>query len=254
MKNRLLGIATLALLVACGGQDVNLDSQITVPVSVQDIELEPIEEYISATGTVQAMKEAVLISEIEGYYELQKNSYGKLLSAGTRVKKGDLIIKLENPETENNIKIESQKLTLDITKREYEKQQSLYEKGGVTLYELVNSERAYKDAQYNYDNALIQLSKMKITAPFDGIITFLPYHTPGVKVPTNTAMVTIMNYDKLYLELDLSGNNFGQVKTNQKARITNYTVPDDTLIAQLTQVSPALDTETRSFQVSMTLG
>ena len=81
---------------------------------------------------------------------------------GDKIGQNEVIIHIDNPEYENNIKIESLKLNLDISKREFEKQQSLYDKGGVTIRELKNSEMTYIDADYTYKNSLIQLQKMKI--------------------------------------------------------------------------------------------
>jgi membrane fusion protein, multidrug efflux system len=53
--------------------------------------------------------------------------------------------------------VDAVKLNLEISEQEFEKQQSLYEKGGVTLRELRNSEVSKTNAQYNYENVRIQL-------------------------------------------------------------------------------------------------
>ena len=238
--------------IGCGGQDTNVATDISIPVSVEEIKPKPIEEFITTTGTVNAAKEATLNSETAGYYHLLRNkATGKPFALGDFVKKGREIIHLDNPELETNIKIESQKLNLDISKREYEKQQSLYKKGGVTLRELINSEKAYKDAQYNYDYSLLQLAKLKIVVPFDGVIVELPYYTPGVRINTNMPMAKIMNYSELYLEANLPGKDLGKMKTGQPVRIMNYSLTNDTLNGFITQVSPAINPDTRSFQASI---
>ena len=254
MKPKYFLLFSVLFFVACGDQETNLRTEVEVPVSVEEIKLKPIEEFLITTGTVKALKEVLLISESAGFYQLlnNKNSLRPFI-LGDYVKKGDVIIFLANPEVENNIKIESQNLNLDISKSEFEKQQSLYDKGGVTLRELKNSERAFMDAQYNYDNAVIQLNKMKITAPFDGVIVELPYYTPGVKVASNQPLVKIMNYSKLYLEVNLPGKELGQIKVNRPVRIMNYTLPDDTLNGRVAQVAPAIDPDTRSFKTSITI-
>ena len=107
------------------------------------------------------------------------------------------------------------------------------------------------DAQYSYENAKIQLSKLRIAAPFDGIIVDLPYYTPGNKIDANTDMVQIMDYRKLYMEVNLPGKELGRIKMDQLVRVMNYTLPDDTLKGNITQVSPALDPDTRSFKASI---
>ena len=247
-----LAVISGLILVGCGGQQPEATSELAVPVSVQDVKLGTIESFLTATGTVRAIREAQLVSEIEGYYHLQTNPRtGRPYSLGDFVKKGERIIRLENPEFENNIKIESQRLNLDIAKQEYEKQKSLYEKGGVTLREMRNAEKAYIDAQYNYQYALLQLKKLEIVAPFDGVIVELPYYTPGVKVNANQPMVTLMDYHQLILEVNLPGKELGRVKVGQPVRVMNYTLPEDTLTGRVTQVSPALDADTRTFSATI---
>ena len=146
----------LLLLIACQTQDPGMDADIVVPVSVQEIKPKPIEEFITTTGTVYSTQEVLMNSEISGYYQLVKNpKTGRAFALGDFVDAGQEIIHIEDKETESNIKIESQTLNLDISKREFEKQQSLYEKGGVTLRELKNAELAFINAKYSLDNALI---------------------------------------------------------------------------------------------------
>jgi RND family efflux transporter MFP subunit len=242
------------ILIGCGGQELGTDSEISVPVSVEEIKLKPIEEFITSTGTVNAQQEVLIQAETAGYYRLQRNpKTGKNYALGDIIKRGEVIIKLENPEYENNIKIESQRLNLDISKREFEKQQSLYEKGGVTLRELKDSERTFIEAKYTYDNAIIQLNKLKISSSFDGVIVDIPYYTQGTKITTNMEMLKVMNYSQLYLELNLPGKDLTRLKVGQAVRVTNYSIPDDTLNGRVNQVSPAIDATTRSFKATVNI-
>jgi len=241
------------LFTACSEGDMEIDNSVTVPVSVEEVKLQPIEQFVETTGTVRAMLEVELLAENEGYYRLGKNRRGKPFQLGDAVKKGDVIVYLENPELENSTMIESQELELEISKQEFEKQQALYEKGGVTLRELKNAEQAFINAQYNYENALITLSKLKVTAPFDGIIVDLPYYTPGTKVSAGSSIVKIMNYERLYLDVNFPGKIMGQIQTDQYVRALNYTLPDDTLSGKITQTSPAIDEATRTFKASVEL-
>jgi RND family efflux transporter MFP subunit len=255
VKSRIILLASFLLLfVACGNRESGLDAEVASLVSVEEIKLGSIEEFITATGTVNAEKEALLKSEIAGFYSLLINPKTKKpFVLGDYVTEGQEIIKLDNPEVLNNIKIESQELNLELSKSEYEKQQSLYDKGGVTLRELRNAERSYIDAQYAYDNALISLAKMKVVAPFDGVIVDLPYYTKGIKVSTNLNMVKIMNYSKLYMDINLPGKDMTRIEASQPVRIMNYTMTEDTLKGYISQVSPAIDPDSRTFKASVTI-
>jgi RND family efflux transporter MFP subunit len=176
---------------------------------------------------------------------------GKPYALGDRVGKGVEIIRIVNEEAENEIRIDAALLTLETRKLEFEKQKTLYDKGGITYGELKDSERAFVDAQYNYENAKIRLAKLHVSAPFGGIITSLPYYSPGVTVETGKELATIQEYSALQLEVKLPGRELGRVRPGQPVRVTNYTLPEDTLSGAVREVSPALDETTRSFPVSI---
>ncbi|NOZ60370.1 MAG: efflux RND transporter periplasmic adaptor subunit [Calditrichaeota bacterium] len=249
LKSTILLLGMIVFLIGCGGQQGDTGAEVAVPVSVQEIKKKPIEEFLTATGTVKAIKEATLKSETSGLYRLATNpKTGKPYGLGDFVPQGAVIIYLDNPELESSIMIESKKLELEVSKQELEKQKSLYEKGGATYRDLKNAEKSYMNAQYSYENAKIQLAKLKIVAPFGGVIVDLPYFTSGVKVDAGQTMVKMMNYRRLYMEVNLPGKWLGQVKENQPVRVMNYTMPEDTLPGRISQVSPALDSDTRSFK------
>ncbi|HKI88227.1 MAG TPA: efflux RND transporter periplasmic adaptor subunit [Draconibacterium sp.] len=251
MKNirLLLLLGMVAAIMSCNTQSQSEDTELAVPVSVENVKLQSINQYINTTGTAKAIDETTLSSEMSGAYHIMTNPQtGKPFKMGDRVKKGQVIIRLEDEEYENSIAIESAKLNLEISNDEYNKQKSLYEKGGVTLYELRNSEVSKTTAQYNYENAQLQLAKMKIVAPFSGIIVNLPYYTEGTRVPSGTELVSLMSYDKMFMEINLPEKNISEISLGQEAIITNYTIAEDTLAGYITELSPVISTETRTFK------
>jgi len=250
MKNiKLLSvIALIAVLASCNNQGTSESAELAVPVSVEDIKLKSIQQFVNTTGTVMASQEVELNSEMAGDYYLRNNPHtGRPYKLGERINKGQVIIRLENEEYENNIALEAVELNLEIAEQEYEKQKSLYEKGGVTLYELRNSEVSKTNARYSYESARIQLTKMNITAPFSGIIVELPYYTKGTRVASGSPMVTIMSYREMYMGINLPEKNITELKTGQNVLVTNYTLPEDTLIGKVVELSPAISSETRTF-------
>lgn len=254
MRYAILAVFLLFFISACDDSDEDANMEITLPVSVSEVKTGSIEEYIESTGNLEAIKRVLKVSEVEGKYFLQKNpATGKLYAPGDRVKEGTLIIRLVNKEHENQVKIESQKLNLDISRREYEKQKSLYEKGGITLRDLINSERAFVDAKYTYDNALLQLAKLRIVVPFDGVIVSLPYYTPGGNLTVNKNLVEIMDYHRVYSEISFPAKVLFRIKSGLKVRAMDYTVQNDTLPGMIKNVNPSIDPATRSFKASVVL-
>jgi len=245
-------IIAVLLISSCGGGGVDTGSEVPAPVTVREIKLSSIEEYIESTGTVTPLKKTTPKSKNSGYYHLLDNPRtGQPFSLGDLVAENGMIIKLENPELENNIMLESKKLELETSELEYKNQKALYEKGGVTYRELINAEKAWINARYNYENAQIQLASLQIRAPFEGEIAELPYFTPGTEIDAGTKLVTMMDYHTLRLELNIPGSEFHRVKTGQNADITHYLMPDDTLAGRITEKSPVVDPDTRSFKVNL---
>ena len=241
-------ILILMAFAACNNQSQSVSTELAVPISAEDIKLQGIMQFVSTTGTVKATSEMVVNSEMAGDYYLQKNpATGRTYKLGDRVNKGQTIVRFENDEYENNLALEAVKLNLEISEQEYEKQKSLYEKGGVTLRELRNSEVSKTNARYNHENVLIQLEKMNVTAPFSGIIVELPYYTQGTRVASGSHLFSMMSYNFMYLNINLPEKSISEVKLKQDVLITNYTIPEDTLIGTVTELSPAISSETRTF-------
>ena len=244
-----LGLMFILVVAACGNQGNQVNNELAIPVSVSDVVKKPIIQFISTTGTATAASVTTLSTEMAGIYFLVKNpKTGSDFKLGDIVEKGQVIIRLENPETENTIAIKTKKLNLDISELEYQKQKSLYEKGGVTLREMKNSEVAQATANTDYENAKIQLAKMQIISPFRGAIVDLPQVTNGTRVILGAAAVTLMDYSKLLMEINLPEKNITTIHVGQDVAITNYTLPKDTFKAKINELSPVVSTETRTFK------
>lgn len=247
--SNLMVVITLVLaFYACGGDRSNQSAETTTPVWVEDVHSRTIEEYVTTTGTAKAVKTSEVKSEMNGAYRLQLNpKTGRPYRLGDIVEAGAVIIRLENKEYENNVQLESKKLQIQITEKEWEGQQSLLEKGGTTEKEVNNAKTSFINAKLDLENAYITLGKMEIKAPFRGVIVNLPYYTENVEVASGSVMLGVMDYSKMYLETQFPENVMTKVKVGQKVKVTNYNIKADTLQGKLTQLSPAVNEETRTF-------
>ena len=119
MNDRILLLTVLVtLLTACGNQPQNSQSEIETPVSVQELKKSSISRLINTTGTALATYSVELNAEMSGLYNLQNNpSTGRPFKLGDAVKKGQLIIRLEDKEYENGIALESKTLSLEIAEQ-----------------------------------------------------------------------------------------------------------------------------------------
>jgi RND family efflux transporter MFP subunit len=244
----LIAAATFAL-TACNKKRQEGSSELASPVSVTEVRKSSISKYNSTSGTAVSDAEVELKTEIAGKYKLQRNPRtGAPYKLGDQVAAGEVIIRLENQEYENDIAIESKKLSLETAEHEETNLRAIREKGGVTLRELKNAEVAITNAKYSYENAKLNLEKMKIKAPFAGVIVNLPHYTSSVQIASGTSVVSIMNYSKMVMEINLPESAINEVKTGQDVFITHYTLPNDTIRATVSELSPAISAETRTFK------
>ena len=252
MKKLFKSIAPLLLITvlwSCNNEQSNIQTEIKVPVSVISIKPESISRFIETTGTVYSSKEGTMKSEMSGLYQLQRNpATGKPFALGDAVKAGQVLVRIKNEEFVNGLQVDGKKLNLELAENNLTKQKSLYDKGGVTQTELKNASIQYVNSKYSYENAEIQLAKMAVRVPFDGVIVELPYHTDGVKIDQGTELFRVMEYDKLLMDVKLPEKHLSEVTVDQLVQITNYNIGTDTISGRISQISPIINPDTRTFQ------
>lgn len=252
---KITGLLSLGLiLLSCNNNRNSSVSDTTTPVWIEDVQTRSIEEYITTTGTAKASKTITLKTETNGAYSLQTNpKTGKPYQLGDIVESGAVIVRLENREYENNVQLESKKLQIQIDEKEWEGQKILYDKGGATQKDVNNAENSYINAKLALETAYITLGKLNIKSPFKGVIVSLPYFTPGVEVANGTEVAGVMDYSKMYVETQFPENTLTKLEVGQQVHITNYNIKSDTLKGVLTQLSPAINEETRTFSGYITI-
>lgn len=254
MKKNLILFAVLISIISCKNRDQNLTADVEIPVSVEELKLKSIEEFVNTTGTAFPKGEIELKSKIAASYFLEKNPQtGRLWQLGNKVNAGALIARLEDEEYVNSVKLETNQLNLELMETELRKQESLYEKGGVTLKELKTAGINYENAKTTVINSKLQLQKTRITAPINGVIVDLPYYTQGTEIATGVTIVKIMDYRTMYMDVQLPEKYITVIKPGQIVKLTNYTIPDDTIIGNVTQLSPAINADTRTFKGTISI-
>jgi membrane fusion protein, multidrug efflux system len=245
---------TIIALTGCRNQEQNLNADVEIPVSVENLKLKSIEEFINTTGTAFPKGEILLKSKISASYFLEKNpETGRLWQLGDKIKAGSLIARLEDKEYVNSIKLETNQLNLELTESELKKEESLYEKGGVTLKELKTASINYENAKTTVESAKLQLDKTRIVAPIDGVIVDLPYYTQSTQVETGSTIARIMDYQVMYMDVQLPEKYISVIKPGQIVKLTNYTIAEDTIIGNITQLSPAINADTRTFKGNISI-
>jgi membrane fusion protein (multidrug efflux system) len=243
-------LATLLVLWSCKQETLNVETETTITVKAAELKPKAIQEFVTATGTAFPIRDVQLKTEQAGRYLLHINPRtSQPFRMRDIIKKDEILISLDNPEFVNQTAFDSKKLQHESAQREYTTQKGVYEKGGITLKELADAQRSFVDSTYAYDNAALALKKLEVRSPFDGVIVDLPHFTDGQWIESNALVIRIMDYARLYADLTLPGKEMVRLAQNQHVIVTDYSQPNTTVSGILTQISPALDAESRMFKL-----
>jgi len=250
VKNQIYFIATcLLILIACDqSEDESPTIDIAAPVSVIQVKPDQLSRFTIATGNAMADKEMEMKAKLGGEFILRNHpEYNRPYKLGDRVKAGYPFMEIVDKEYVNSISLESKKMNLELAEKTLMNQKSVFDKGGVTERQVQDAELQVTNAKNDLENAQIRLEKMKMNIPFSGVIVEFPHYTANSIIVQGAPLGKIMDYSKMYIDVNLPENTMSEIKVGQGVQLTNYSVPDDTLSGRITEISPAIDVSTRTY-------
>ncbi len=238
------------LLAACSTTTGNTSqAQISIPVTVEEIVAGDLEQITSTNGSLTPLSSATVTNKVGGVYRPAKNpSTGQYYKIGDNVKAGQVLGYLEDEEYVNDISIETKKISWEIAEGEYEKYLILQEKGGATEIDVKNAAVEVETTKNSYKNAEISIANMKVTSPISGVIVDLEYQTPGIEIEAGVSLFSVMDYSKMYLDISLSESTMSYIHTGLPVYISHYSIPDEFIEAKIDQLSPSIDSTTRTYK------
>jgi len=207
---------------------------------------------LSATGYVEAERKADLSPKITSRIT-QLN-----VTEGTRVKKGDVIARLDS--TDLDAQLAEARANWTNAQAELSRQKSLFDEGLAThsaLDAAVASEAATR-ARVRYVEALLDYTIIR--APFSGVITakrafvgeaVSPFGSSPSGGGSGGAIATIVEFSSLYVGADVNEANLSRLGKEQPAEITMDAVPDKTYHGRLRQIVPAADRQKATVRVKV---
>lgn len=211
-------------------------SKAPLRVAVFTVQSSKLAETVSATGTLLA----------EEGVELQAETNGKVVAIGftegARVRKGDLLVKLNDADliaTHSRAKYRKQLAVL----RERRIAQLL--KQGVARqeeYDTALNELNVQDAEIDLTEA--QIAKTEIRAPFDGIVG-LRYVSEGSFVNAATRIATLQRLDRLKVDFSIPEKYAARVRVGNPIVFT-VAGADKKFAGQIYALDPRIDAGTRT--------
>ena len=252
----ILPIAVIIMFNACSGEKKKTENK---------------EELVYPTIKAEEGQPTTKISlpgELMGYYETdiypKVNSYVKTLfvDIGDKVTKGQLLAELEAPELSSKLnegysKYKATEAFFLNTKGKYNRLlQTSKTAGAVSPYDLDLAKTSVTSdslgllaAEANYRSLQELVSYLKITAPFDGVITernISPGAFVGPSEKNTQAMFVIKNENKLRLRISIPEKHVSEIKKEQQITFTVSGYPDKKFTGKVSRNSSNINTQLRS--------
>lgn len=194
-------------------------------------------QYVEAVGIVKSEREVEYVSPI--------NTRVKYIGIeeGSRVKKGELLLKLDDPITK--AKLEKAKLELNKCRKKYEFARD-HNWGDTTL---LKTTTGLNDALINYLMVKKLFDKVEIHAPFNGVVSGVNV-SKGSLVNANEKLFDLIDDEHSKILVDIPGIELKGIKRGRKAIIWEL-FSDKKSYGVVRYVSPVINEETKTGQVTV---
>lgn len=284
MKRKVLA-AGLALVLAftvagCGKkQEEPAAAKVeATPVKVVKVVKGRVANAVTITGKVTAGLEVAVVPKVPGKVA------EVLVDVGQRVKKGQVLVKLDSSDIQAQLKSAQASLSVQKAlqdqaairyrdaKDNYERSKYLFAQGAISQTQLdaakvqfdtaaagynpaggnTQTSAAISQAQAQVESFRVQLSNMTITAPADGVIATRGVD-PGEMASSQSPVVTIVNTDKMIVEGSLAESEVNLVSVGEEVKVLVKAVREQPYIGKVLSVSPSADSRTKAFPVRIEL-
>lgn len=213
----------------------------SIKVKTVTLTAAPFVNYADLTGNVQSDDVISITPEASG------NITHILVSEGDKVKKGDILAKLNTTKLERDIK--ELKLNLALVTTKFQKQEALWNQkiGSEIQFIEAKSQKEQLEQKVASLNALLELSR--IEAPFDGIVDRI-FQNVGEMATPQQPFGTIVNLDNMYIAAELSESFLSKVEPKSKVKVA-FPIIDEEKTATITQIGNVINKDSRSFRIKI---
>jgi HlyD family secretion protein len=254
MKNKKIWITVCAIAVVVllvwllsGGK-----KEEKVTFETAKVERQNIHTSITATGTIEPVTSVTVGTQVSGIVAHLYVDYNSV------VKKGQVIAELDKTNLTSELNtakanLASAQSTLNYQKSNFQRYQTLFDKGLVSANDYENAKLNYekalesvKSSQQSVNKAQTNLGYATITSPIDGVVLSKAVEEgQTVAASFNTPELFIIAQDLTDMRViaDIDEADIGGVKEGQRVSFTVDAFPDDHFEGQVTQVRQQATTQ-----------
>lgn len=215
----------------------------TATVHVQTVASKPHVATEEVVGTVRSKLRAVLEAKVSGRIEQMR------AAPGQTVKRGELLLQVNAPEIQ--AQLDQARAQLDQAERDFQRFATLVEQNAVTRQEFDAAQARQLVTRANVAAAETMLGYVRLTAPFDGVITRKLADVGDLAAP-GKPLLELEDPAVLRLEANVGEALIDRIQQGQslEARVPALT---NSLQATVAEIAPAADPASRTFLVKLDL-
>ncbi|WP_020399207.1 efflux RND transporter periplasmic adaptor subunit [Kordiimonas gwangyangensis] len=208
-----------------------------VTVVSTPVETREFSDVVEALGTARARESVTLTARVSDTVSKVQFEDGQV------VKRGDVLIKLEDDE--ERAQLSEAEANLKEAERSFERIKNLVKQGNASTAALDTEQRRLDEARYRLQAAKARLDDQRIVAPFDGLLG-LRQVSEGSLVTSNQPITTIDAIDTIKLDFSVPERFIATLKPGQavEAKVSAY--PDRVFSGKITTIDSRIDPVTRS--------
>lgn len=257
-KTFLAFAATVAVVIAAAlfmaltsGQTQADASSATKPVAVEVAAAvqADLTEYVSAVGTITAMKDVMVSSETGGRITAVPVRVGDVVRRGQTLVQVDDELRAIAVE-QARAQLQAAETNLKKARKDYERSETLSRSGDVADVELEGYRLAYhsSEAQYSAASAALKLAQRqyddtKIKAPIAGIVALRKVEV-GEMVSSGREVANIVDLSSVRVKLSIPEEEIGKVRLGQPATLRVDARPGETIHGTVYTVGSKTETTT----------
>ena len=234
-------IALAATMVGCGsnGSKSAVVAQVESAVAVKVCTAETSKMEITETYTSEILpyKQNDITPAAQGLHIDRI-----LVDVGDKVKAGQIVA------TMNKTSLKQLEINLATVEDSYNRMKPVHEAGGISDQQMLELENTLNLQREMVDN---MRRNSEIKSPISGVITARNYENGDLFA--SMPILHIMQIDKLKVMANVSEQYYPVVKVGQSVDITVDIFPGETFEGKVSRINPALDAQTRTFGVEITI-
>jgi len=199
--------------------------------------------YVEVQGIVQADKNIEIRPELGGIVN------AIYVKEGQRVSVGQTLMQLDDTEMKNGIAELNTQLTL--AKTTFDRQERLWNQKIGSEMQYLQAKAQKESLENNLATLKSQAKKMKITAPFSGIVDEI-FPRKGELTSPQTAVVRLLNLDQVYVEADVTETYLPVIKIGTETTI-NFPSIHKEIESKVSQIGNYINPNNRSFKTRINL-